>query len=97
MKRIGNVGNPSSCACDCDKDFKIDEYLKDGECIKSLADDLVVTCDEIADTPNSVVFNPSNGINYWIIAVSIYNRVFIITGIKYYIKRRLTSPCLLSY
>ena len=78
VTNIGNVWNPSTFACDCDKDFKIGEYLKDG--LKSLADNLVVTCDEIADTPNSVVINPSNGINYWIIAVSICNRVFIITG-----------------
>ena len=78
VTNIGNVGNPSTFACDCDKDFKIGEYLKDG--LNSLADNLVVTCDEIADTPNSVVINPSNGINYWIIAVSICNRVFIITG-----------------
>ena len=32
--------------------------------MKSLADDLVVTCDEVADTPESVPVNPSDGINY---------------------------------
>ena len=37
--------------------------------MKSLVDDLVVTCDRIADTPKSAVINPSDGINYWLIAV----------------------------
>ena len=39
--------------------------------MKSLVDDLVVTCDRIADTPKSAVINPSDGINYWLIAVAL--------------------------
>ena len=41
------VWNPSTCACKCEKDFEIGEYLKDLEYMKSLVDDTVVTCDEI--------------------------------------------------
>ena len=37
--------------------------------MKSIADDLVVTCDEIVDTPESVPSNLSDGIGYWLIAV----------------------------
>ena len=43
--------NPSTCACEWDKDFETGEYLKDCKCMKSLADGLAATCDEIADTP----------------------------------------------
>ena len=41
------VWNPSICACECDKDCDIDEYLKDCAFIKSLDDNLLITCDEI--------------------------------------------------
>ena len=43
------IWNPSTCACKCDKDCKIGEYFRDSLCIKSLVDDLLVTCDEIGD------------------------------------------------
>ena len=32
--------------------------------MKSLADDLAVTCDEIENTPDSAPINPSERINY---------------------------------
>ena len=66
-----HVWNPSTCACEFDKDCEIDEYLKECEWVKSLIDDLVPIYDEIDDTPKSVVINPSNGINYCLIAVSL--------------------------
>ena len=47
----------------------MDGYLKDYTCMKSLVDHLVVTCDEIEDIPKIASINPSNGINYWLIAV----------------------------
>ena len=53
--------------CMCDKDCEIGEYLKDCECMDSLVDDIVVTCDEIEVTPGSATINPSNGINYWLL------------------------------
>ena len=59
-----HVWNPRKCACECDKDCEIGEYLKDCECMKSLVDDAVVTCDEAKDIPRSVVILPSDGINY---------------------------------
>ena len=42
--------NTSICACNFDKDCENDKYLKYFECEKSLADDLVVTCDETENT-----------------------------------------------
>ena len=39
---------------DCD----ISEYLNNSECMKSLADDLAVTCDDILDTLESELTNP---------------------------------------
>ena len=58
--------------------------------MKSLADDVVVTYDEIVDTPKSAVINPSDGINYWLIAVILLAMgcllflVFIV--VKYYMR-----------
>ena len=51
MKRI--AWNTSTCAWKCDKDCDMGKYLKNCECMQSLVDDLVVTCDEIEDKPES--------------------------------------------
>lgn len=40
-------GISRTCACEWDKDFEIDKYLKHCEQIKSLADDLLGTCDDV--------------------------------------------------
>lgn len=56
--------NPSTCACECHKNCKFGEYLKDCEFMKSLADDIVVKCDENVDTQQSTVINPNNRIGY---------------------------------
>ena len=45
------------CACKCDKDGEISEYLKDWEFTKTVVDDLVVTCDKIDYTPKSAGSN----------------------------------------
>ena len=45
--------NSSTCACDCDRDFQIEVYLKDYECMNSLVHELVVSCDEIVDIPET--------------------------------------------
>ena len=58
--------NPSMCACRRDKDC--DMGLKDCTCMKSLADVLVVTCDEIVDTPDITSINSNYRTNYWLIA-----------------------------
>ena len=55
--------------CKCDRDYVIGKYLKDCECMKSLVDDQVVTFEEIEDTPESAVINPSDTINYCLVAV----------------------------
>ena len=49
--------NPSICACECDKDWEIYEYLKDFNCIKIVLDDLVITCGEIVDTGETVLID----------------------------------------
>ena len=86
--------NPSTYACECDKDCKICEYLEECECIKSFIDDATVTCDEIVDTAESVVINPGDGINYWLIDViplTIACLLLLMTIIvKYCMKRELT-------
>ena len=47
----------------------IGEYLQGCESMKSLIDDLLVPYDVIADTQESAQINPSDGINYDLIAV----------------------------
>ena len=93
--------NLSTCACKCDKDFDIGEYLKDFTCMKSLFDDLAVTCDEIEDTQESVVVNTSKRINYWLIVVVLFAIACLLSlvtiVVKYCMKRGLTIPFLLSY
>lgn len=37
--------------------------------MKNIADDLAVTCDEIEDAHKGAVIDPSNGINYRLIAL----------------------------
>ena len=39
--------------CICKEDY-FNEYLKSCTCLKSIMDDLVITCDEIADTLKTV-------------------------------------------
>ena len=56
--------------------------------MKSLADDLVATCDDIEDTQESAVISPSNTISYWLIAVVPLSIVclllFVVMILKYY-------------
>ena len=61
--------NPSTCECMCNKYCMIGEYLQGCESMKSLIDDLLVPYDVIADTQESAQINPSDGINYDLIAV----------------------------
>ena len=34
LYKVDYVWNPSTCACECDKDCEIDEYLKNSTCVK---------------------------------------------------------------
>ena len=67
--------------------------MEDCECMKSIVDDPIVPCDEIVDTPESGSVNPSNGINYWIIAFVLsaiaYLLLLMIIVVKYYMKNGL--------
>ena len=62
---------------------------------------MVVTCDEIEDTQKTVVVNPSNGIDYRLIVVVLLAiaclLLLVAIDVNYYMKRGLTTPCLLSH
>lgn len=68
--------------------------------MKSHVDDIVVICDEIVDTSETTSINP-NDKKYWFVAVAILTiaclLLIVVIVVKYYIKRGLTVPCLLSY
>ena len=73
-------------------------YLRECECMKSLTDDIVVTCQDTTETPKSTRINHSDGINYCLIVLlSIACLLFLVTiAVKYYMKYRSAVPCLLS-
>ena len=74
--------------------------MKDLEYMESFVDDAIVTCDEIQDTPRSVIIIPSDEINYWLNTVfllAIACLLLLVVIVKYYIKRESTIPCILSY
>ena len=52
--------------------------------------------EEIVDTPNSIVVNPSNVINYWLIAVVLLTitclLLLVAIFVQYYLKYGLTVP-----
>lgn len=56
--------------------------------MKSLVNDLVVTCDEIVDTPESASINPNNEISYRLVAVLLLPiaclRMFVTTIVNCY-------------
>lgn len=56
--------------------------------MKSLVNDLVVTCDEIVDTPESASINPNDEISYRLVAVLLLPieclRMFVTTIVKCY-------------
>ena len=66
--------NRSKCACECDKNCETGAYLKEWRCTRSLFDDLVVTSDEIVDTPvtTSIIHKYRNN--------SISNSIFTIVS-----------------
>ena len=82
---------------DCD----MGEYFKDSTCMKSFADDLVVTCDEILDTPDTTSINPNDKTNYWLITTVLLAVTWLlllaVIVVKYHVKDELTILCLLSY
>lgn len=47
------------------------EIGKDCECIRSLVNNVVATCGKIVERPKKAPTNPSDGINYWLIAVAL--------------------------
>ena len=68
--------------------------------MKSLADDLVVTCDEILDTPDTTSINSNDKTNYWLIASALLAVTWLllllaVIVVKYHVKDELTILCLL--
>ena len=65
----------------------------------SITDDVVVTCDQIVDTPKSPAVSVI--INYWFIVVILLAMgcflILVVIVVKYYMKREFTIPSLLSH
>ena len=85
----------------CDKDYYIGEYLEDLICMKSLAYDPVVSCDEIMDTTETASIDSNHNPIYWVIAVvhlaiTCLLLLLVIT-VKHHTKRGLAVPSLISY
>ena len=72
--------------------------MNECECMKSLVDNLAVTRDKIVDTPDSVLINPSDGIDYWLITALLTIAgllLLVVIVVKQQLKPGLTIPCLL--
>lgn len=58
--------------------------------MKSLVDDLVVTCGEIVDMPETTSVNPTDKINYWFIGAALLVLacllLLVVIFVKYYVK-----------
>ena len=92
--------NPSACACECDKDCEISEYLKDCKCMKSLVGDLVAMCDEVEHTvedlsyvtPETKSINSNDKMNCSLIPVillAIACLLFLVVIVfEYYVKHK---------
>ena len=69
--------------------------------MKSFADGLGVTCDEIVNIPQTAPINHSHGINHRFIAVVLLAIACLLLLVQivceYYIKYALTVPCLIFY
>ena len=59
--------------------------------MRNIADDLVITCYEILDTPVTTSIVPNDKTNYWCLLM------MVVTVVKCYMKRGSTISCLLSY
>ena len=92
--------NPSACACECDQDFETGEFWKNCEFMKIHVGDLIVTCDEIKETPESAPTNSRNRIVYWLIPAILLEiaclLLLVIIVVKYHIKHGLKIPRFLS-
>ena len=62
-------------------------------------DDLVVTCDETEDTPESTIDNLGDGIDYWLIVQLAITYLLLLVNfvVKYYVKHGLIILCLLLH
>ena len=59
--------------------------------MRNIADDLVITCYEILDTPVTTSIVPNDKRKYWCLLM------MVVTVVKCYMKRRSTISCLLAY
>lgn len=91
--------NPSTFACDCDKDYHIGEQLSNCKSVLNAADGLPAICNKTEYKPESALINPCNGKNYWAIVTVVLSIAFSLLSVviipEYFIKPELTW--LLSY
>lgn len=81
------------CQCEC-------EYLKNHTCTKSIIDDLLVTCDEIVDRPETVSISFTNKKFFLLLCVVLLGiaclLLLVFIAVRYHMKRGLIIPYLLS-
>lgn len=51
--------NPSTWACECDKHYAIDEYLRNCNYVNSITDDSIIIWDYILDTLQTFSIDPN--------------------------------------
>ena len=96
--------NPTTCACECDKGCDIGVYCKGCESIKSCVDDIVATCDEVVDTPQTTSIKSINQKDYYLpytfFLAIIYLVLLIFNATVFYfcyLKQESLTQCLRSY
>ena len=69
--------------------------------MNSFFDGLVVTCDEIVESPGITLINPNNKTNYWLVVLGLLAITFllllVVITVKYCMVCGLAILCLLSY
>ena len=92
--------NPSICAYECNKDCKIAEFFKSHTCTKNLIHDLLVTYDEISDTPETASINSNNKTIFLFICVVLLGigclLLLAFITVRYHMKHGLIIPDLIS-
>ena len=64
--------------------------------MKSLVDDVVVTCDKIVNIPENASISPNNGINYWFIAAVLCVCVCVCVCVFIIFQLLVSSDCKMS-
>ena len=88
------LGFLADAFCECDENFKIGKCIKDCTCIKNFVDDLTFPCQRL----HQLILMTKK---YFFVAVvqlaiqlSNCLSLLVVIFVKYYMKRKLTIPCL---